>query len=122
LRIGGPAQGLLEIEALSVNATVAHASMPSAPEADGFVHSKPFSKFLCDVYQRGANVVITNEPVTGATRGSTYEVAVRIYRAKDRSLIVAREYVYRDYVAGVDVARQWFRFQPVPATFATVVQ
>lgn len=122
LQIGGPALGLLEIEALSGNATVAHASIHSAPEADGFVHSKPFSKFLCDVYQRGANVVITNEPVTGATKTSTYEVAVRIYRAEDGSLVVARERVYQDHLYGVDVTRQWFRFQQVPAKPPPVVQ
>jgi hypothetical protein len=96
--------------------------MPNAPEADGFVHSKPFSRFVCDMYQGGGNVVITNEPVTGATKSSTYEVVVRIYRAKDGSLIVAREHVYSDYFGGSDVARQWFRFQQVLATAPPAVQ
>jgi hypothetical protein len=115
LRISGPARSLLEIEALSADGTTIHASMRTAPEADGFVHSKPFASFLCDEYQGRGSVVITNEPVSGATKSSTYEVAVRIYRAKDGSLVVARERVYQDSFYGVDVAHQWFRFQQVPA-------
>jgi len=115
LRISGPALSLLEIEALSADRTIAHASMRSAPEAYGFVHSKPFSSFLCDMYQGRGSVVITNEPVTGATKSSTYEVAVRMYRAKDGSLVVARERVYQDPLYGVDVAHQWFRFQEASA-------
>jgi len=122
LRIRGPALGLLEIEALSAEGTVAHASMPNAAEADGFVHSKPFSSFLCDEYQGRGSVVITNEPVTGATKSSTCEVAVRIYRAKDGSLVVARERVYQDPLYGVDVTHQWFRFEQVPAKPPPVVQ
>ena len=118
LRISGPASGLLEIEALSADRTVAHVSMPSAREAGGFVHTKPFSSFVCN----GGNVVVINEPVTGATKSATYEVAVRFYRAKDGSLIVARERVYQDYVYGVDVARQWFRFQQVSVKRPPVVQ
>jgi len=122
LRISGPALGLLEIEALSAHGTIAHASMRSAPEADGFVHTKPFSSFVCDKYQGRGNVVITNEPVTGATKSSTYEVVVRIYRAKDGSLVVVRERVYQDYLNGVDVTHQWFRFPQVPAKPPQVVQ
>lgn len=121
LQIRGPAQGLLQMDALSADGTVAHSSMPGAPEADGFAHSKPFSQFLCDVYQGGGNVVITNEPVIGAKKSSSYEVAVRVYRAKDGSLIVAREHIYTDFTGGVDVVRRWFRFQQVPATPPTVV-
>ena len=122
LRISGPALSLLEIEALSSNGTTIHASMRSAPEASGFVRSKPFSSFLCDEYQGRGSVVITNEPVTGATKSSTYEVAVRIYRAKDGSLVVARERVYQDPLYGVDVTHQWFRFEQVPAKPPPVVQ
>ena len=96
--------------------------MRSAPEAYGFVHSKPFSSFLCDEYQGRGSVVITNEPVTGATKSSTCEVAVRIYRAKDGSLVVARERVYQDPLYGVDVTHQWFRFEQVPAKPPPVVQ
>ena len=122
LRISGPASRLLEIEALSADGTTIHASMRSALEADGFVHSKPFSSFLCDEYQGRGSVVITNEPVIGATKSSTYEVVVRIYRAKDGSLVVARERVYQDPLYGVDVTHQWFRFQQVPAKPPPVVQ
>jgi len=57
---------------------------------------------------------MTNEPITTAPK-TKYEVAVRIYRAKDRSLVVAREHVHTDYFGGVDVTRQWFRFQQVAA-------
>jgi hypothetical protein len=92
--------------------------MPSAPEAWAFVHTKPFSSFVCD----GGNVVIINEPVTGATKSSTYEVAVRFYRAKDGSLIVARERAYPAYLYGVDVERQWFRFQQVSVKPPPVVR
>lgn len=107
LRMSGPSQGLFEIEALSADRTVSHTSMPSAPNADGFVYGKPFSRFLCI----GGEVVITNEPVTGTTKSSTYAVAVKLYRAKDGSLILARERVYQDYIYGVDLAREWFRFE-----------
>jgi len=115
LQMRGPARGELQIEALTADGSVAHSNMSVAPKPDGFVHSKPFSGFLCEYYQ-GGNVILTNEPVTGSTKTPPYEVAVRIYRAKDGSLIVARERIYADYFGGADVGREWFRFQQVRAT------
>ena len=112
LKIFGPAQDLLQIEALTAEGAVAHSSLPIAPKADGFVHSKPLSAFACDVYQGGSNVIVTNEPVT--LDGTTYEVAVRVYRAKDGSLVVAREEIHTDFLGELSIWRKWFRFPQVP--------
>jgi hypothetical protein len=120
LQLHGPAQGLLLVDVLMAEGTVAHASIPTAAEADGFMDSKPFSSYVCDRAQ-GANLVVTNDPVTGSTKSSNYKVVVRIYRAKDGSLIAARERIYTDFL-GVDVARQWFRFQEASARSLSVVQ
>lgn len=112
VQIRGPAQGTLQIEALTADGAVAHSSMPIEAKADGFIHSKPYAAFLCDFYQGGGDVVVTNEPVTAS--GTKYEVAVRIYRAKDGSLVVAREEDHTDFLGQVDVWRKWYRFQQAP--------
>jgi hypothetical protein len=110
LQIHGPAQGMLQLEALAADGAIAHSSsMTSATKADGFLHSEPFATFVCDWLQGGRNVVVTNEPVTES--GRKYEVAVRIYRATDGSLVVAREEVHTDLLGQADVWRRWFRFQ-----------
>jgi hypothetical protein len=46
---------------------------------------------------------------------SSYEAAVRIYRAADGSLIVAREDVH-SYLGANDILRYWYRFRQVEAT------
>jgi len=118
LRISGPALGLLEIEALSAGQTVSHVSMHSAPTVDGFIKTTPFANFVCF----GGTVAVTNDPVTDSKEKGKYLVIVRFRRAKDGSLIVARERVYQDYIYGVDIARQWFRFQQVSVKPLPVVQ
>ena len=110
VKIGGPTEGHLEITALSADKTVAQANMPSAQKADAFIHSKPYSSFLCDS-RFGPNVIFTTEP---HQTGSGNEEAVRIYRASDGSLIVGREFVH-SYLGVNDVWRYWLRFRPVEA-------
>jgi hypothetical protein len=46
--------------------------------------------------------------------GTKYEVAVRVYRAKDGSLVVAREEIHTDFLGELDIWRKWFRFPQVP--------
>ena len=111
MKIGGPAEGQLEITALSADKTVAQANMPSAREADAFILSKPYSSFLCDS-RFGPNVIFTTDS-TGSVK-SGYEEAVRLYRASDGSLIVGREFVH-SYLGVNDVFRYWLRFRPVEA-------
>ena len=110
VKIGGPAEGHLEITALSADKTVAQVNMPSAQKADAFIHSKPYSSFLCDS-RFGPNVIFTTEP---HQTGGGNEEAVRIYRASDGSLIVGREFVH-SYLGVNDVWRYWLRFRPVEA-------
>lgn len=120
VRIRGPAQGQLQIEALTPDGTVAQSSIPIELNADGFVHSKPFSKFLCYVHENRSNVYITNEPPTAA-KSSGDEFAVRLYRATDGSLVVARERITTS-MGMVDVLRGWYLFRQVRATAPPVVQ
>jgi len=114
LKIRGPAQGQLEITALSADKAVAQVNMPSAQEADAFIHSKPYSSFLCDS-RFGPNVIFTIEPPQKGSALSEYEGAVRLYRARDGSLIVEREFVH-SYLGTNDVLTGWLRFLPVEAT------
>lgn len=97
-------QSLLQIKATSTNATVAEATIPGNREIDAFQDSKPFSRFLCD----GNNLVVYSE------RNSLNDVAVRLYRGKDGSLILARERIQRGTFV-VQYEREWFRFQQAEA-------
>src|SRR5262249_13303078 len=112
LRIFGPYQGQLQIEALSAGGTVARASMPGGTDDTGFAHSKPFSRFLCYDNQ----IIIYDEPI------STTEVPLRIYRAKDGSLVVAQEHVDAGAVIVSVAPRKWFQFQQVPAKTQPAMQ
>jgi len=114
LQIRGPAMGSLDIEAQSAEGTVARSSLPNAPEAEAFIHSQPYSKYLCD-QSNGPNVMITIAPHSAGSAISSYETAVRIYRATDGSLIVAREDVH-SYLGTNDVIRYWYRFPQVDPT------
>lgn len=114
LQIRGPALGLLDIEAQGAEGTVARSSIPNALEAEAFIHSQPYSKYLCN-QSNGPNVMITNAPDSAGSMISSYEAAVRIYRATDGSLIIAREHVH-SYLGANDILRYWYRFRQVEAT------
>ena len=114
LQIRGPESGILDIEAQSAEGSVARSSIPKAPEADAFIHSQPYSRYLCN-QSNGPNVMITNAPHSAGSTISSWEAAVRLYRATDGSLIVGTEDVH-SYLGANDVLRHWYRFRQVEAT------
>jgi len=78
----------------------------------GRVEGMPFSRFLCYT----DHIIIYDEPE------SKTEVPVRIYRAKDGSLVLAQEHVDAGAVFVSLAPRKWFRFQEVPAKPQPAVQ